>query len=191
MSMCLRPCQGAVGEDEYRHEVNRAAEFLSTGGQSLLAPVLAARDRLSQEMDFEEAARQHKRAEKIEEVLQLRDEMVRDLDRLHGVAVTRSVESNAMELSFVRGGHWQGMHRINFELAEGKPVSLDQRLREVFAGAGNCERAPKERQEYLAILARWSYSSWRDGEFLPFDHFENPPYRKIVHAISRVYRGVV
>ncbi|MDQ2899140.1 MAG: hypothetical protein M3Y07_04980 [Acidobacteriota bacterium] len=45
---------------------------------------------------------------------------------------------------------------------------------------------PKERQEYLAILARWFYSSWRDGEFLLFDSFENVPYRKPVGAISRV-----
>ena len=44
----------------------------------------------------------------------------------------------------------------------------------------------RERQEYLAILARWYYSSWRDGEWFAFDSLENLPYRKLVHAISRV-----
>jgi hypothetical protein len=37
-------------------------------------------------MDFEEAARQHKRLEKIDGVLRLKDELVTDIDRLHGVA---------------------------------------------------------------------------------------------------------
>ena len=46
----------------------------------------------------------------------------------------------------------------------------------------------RERQEYLALLARWYYSSWRDGEWLPIESFDNLPYRKLVHAISRVAR---
>lgn len=191
MAMCLRPCQGVVGADEYRHEVDRAAEFLSTGGLSLLNPAIAMREHYSAEMDFEQAARQHKRVEKIEEVRALRDELATQVDKLHGVAVTPSAEPNAIELSFVRGGHWQNTHRVTFDLVEGKPVSLDQKLRETVAQAGTCERPAKDREEYLAILSRWFYSSWRDGEFLPMESLENPPYRKLVHAVSRVYRSVV
>jgi excinuclease ABC subunit C len=191
MAMCLRPCQGVVGADEYRHEVGRAADFLTTGGLSLLNPAIAMRDRYSREMDFEQAAQQHKRVEKVEEVRALRDELATAVDRLHGVAVTPSAAPNAVELSFVRGGHWQETHRLTFDLEEGKPVSLDRRLRETVAQAGACERPAKEREEYLAILARWFYSSWRDGEFLLMDSLENPPYRKLVHAVSRVHRGVV
>ena len=43
-----------------------------------------------------------------------------------------------------------------------------------------------ERQEYLAILARWYYSSWREGEWIGFANFEDIPYRKLVNAVSRV-----
>src|SRR5215468_11246961 len=32
MAMCLRPCQQVVGQEEYRHEVDRVTEFLRTGG---------------------------------------------------------------------------------------------------------------------------------------------------------------
>ena len=74
MGMCLRPCQQVVGRDEYLHEVGRVAEFLKTGGHSLLDTIGRARDRYSEEMMFEEAARQHKRYEKVQEVLKLRDE---------------------------------------------------------------------------------------------------------------------
>jgi hypothetical protein len=45
----------------------------------------------------------------------------------------------------------------------------------------------QERQEHLALLARWHYSSWRDGEWIQFESPEQAPYRKIVRAISRVH----
>ena len=41
-------------------------------------------------MDFEAAARQHKRMERIQEVLALRDDLVSDIDHLYGVAVAPS-----------------------------------------------------------------------------------------------------
>ena len=49
-------------------------------------------------------------------------------------------------------------------------------------------RAVRERQEYLALLARWYYSSWREGEWLAFESYDEIPYRKLVNAVSRVAR---
>ena len=60
MNMCMRPCQEVVGEAEYATEALRAREFFSTRGQSRLGAVGHARDRASENLDFEEAARQHK-----------------------------------------------------------------------------------------------------------------------------------
>ena len=88
---------------------------------------------------FEEAARQHKRYEKVQDVLRLRDELARDVDRLNGVAITRSLAPDAVEMWFVRDGNWQQPQRFGFEVQEGKPVSLDRKLRETFA-----ESAPRE-----------------------------------------------
>jgi len=193
MGMCLRPCQQVVGREEYQYEVDRVQLFLRTSGRSLLESVVKARDRFSDEMLFEEAARQHKRLEKIQEVLKLRDELAREVDHLHGVAITASLEPNAVQLWFVRGGEWLGVRQFSFEIAEGKPVSLDRKLREVIGALepdGETEsRTIRERQEYLAILARWYYSSWREGEWVFFDRFDEIPYRKLVHAISRVAKG--
>ena len=189
MGMCLRPCQQVVGSGEYAHEVERLVEFLSTGGRSLLDSISHSRDRLSEEMNFEEAARQHKRFEKIQEVLKLRDELVRDVNHLDGVAVTRSVAPGSVELWFLRTGDWQTPQRFSFDVREGKPVSLDYQLREIVATVTPCKLTVRERQEYLALLARWYYSSWRDGEWLSFENYSDIPYRKLVNAISRVVRG--
>jgi excinuclease ABC subunit C len=190
MGMCLRPCQEVVGIAEYRTEVDRVVEFLRTGGRSLAEAIERRRDRLSEEMQFEEAARQHKRLEKVQEVLKLSDELARDVDRLSGVAITPSLAQDAVEMWFVRDGNWCEPRRFAFEVAEGKPVSLDRKLRDLFAELAPRRHTVRDRQEYLALLSRWYYSSWRDGEWLPMDGPELP-YRKLVNAVHRVAKRSV
>ena len=187
MGMCLRPCQQVVGPAEYGNEVARVTDFLRSDGQSLLEAIGHSRDRLSEEMMFEEAARQHKRFEKVQEVLNLRDDLAHELDRLNGVAITRSLQPDAVEMWWVRGGNWQEPQRFSFE-KDGRTISLDRKLRETFASVTPRKLTIRERQEYLALLSRWYYSSWRDGEWLAFESFDEIPYRKLVNAVSRVAR---
>jgi excinuclease ABC subunit C len=181
MNMCLRPCQQIVGAEEYQSEVNRVREFLSGNGASLIGITTAARDRLSAEMNFEEAARQHKRIERITEVLTLRDDLVGDIERLHGVAVARATSPESVLLWFFSQGTWQ--LPVHFPLTS--HVSLDQRLRELVASLQPVSAPLSEKQEHLAILARWHYSTWSDGEWIGFRSLEDAPYRKLVRAISR------
>ena len=185
MNMCLRPCQQVVSVEEYRSEAARVAQFLETNGAAALSSAEAARDRLSEEMNFEEAARQHKRIERIEAVLALRDDLVRDVERLYVLVVTRSIVPDAVMLWFCRRGSWQAA--IPFPLTS--DVSLDRRVRDLIASLPVEEARASDREEHLALLARWAYSSWRDGELLVFDSVEHAPYRKIVRAISRVHSG--
>jgi excinuclease UvrABC nuclease subunit len=189
MAMCLRPCQQVVGEGEYASETGRVVEFLRSDGRSLLENLAHSRDSLSRQMLFEDAARQHKRFEKVQEVLRLRDELARDLERLHGVGITPSLSPDAVEMWFFRGGFWCEPVRFGFEVREGKPVSLDRQLRDTVAAVTPRRLGVHDRQEYLALLARWYYSSWREGEWLPFESYEDLPYRKLVNAVSRVARG--
>jgi len=186
MGMCLRPCQQVVGAEEYGHEVARVTEFLRTDGHSLLEAIAHSRERLSEEMQFEEAARQHKRYEKVVEALRLRDDLACDVERMNGVAIARSVAEDAVEMWFVREGWWQQPRRFGFEVREGKPVSLDGQLRAAFAAVEPRKLTQRERREYLALVARWYYSTWRDGEWVGFESYGEIPYRKLVHAVSRV-----
>ena len=184
MNMCLRPCQEMVGEAEYASEVARVREFLHTNGQSLLVTIERARERASDDLDFEEAARQHKRLEKVRQTLRLGDEMVRDAVRLCGVAVTRSMVAGCVELRFFLDGQW--LPACNFRL-DGAGISMDARLRAVASSLPTETKLTLARkQDHLALLARWYYSSWRDGEWLSFAEPAEVPYRKLVRAISRV-----
>ena len=185
MNMCLRPCQTVVGVEEYRSEVGRLTEFLTSGGKSLLGTIAAARDRLSEELNFEEAASQHKRHEKVQQVLRLRDELASDIDRLNGVAVTGSVEPEAVELWFLARGAWLEPKRFPLAAPGAEIVSMDRRLRQIVEAMDVAKTTARERQEHLALLARWYYSSWRDGEWIAFDDFKTIPYRRLVNAIHR------
>ena len=184
MNMCLRPCQQIVGVEQYNSEVDRVVQFLRTDGDNLIDNTTATRDRFSAELNFEEAARQHRKMERIKQILGLRDDLVTDLDRLCGAAVATSANASAVNLLFLRRGWWHGP--IRFELGPGEGISMDRRLREMIQSLPPKDLSSPERQEHLALLAKWFYSTWRDGEFIPADSLEALPYRKLVNAIARV-----
>lgn len=183
MARCLRPCQQAVSVDEYRGEASRVEQFLRTDGASLVESAESARDRASVDMQFEEAERLHQRVERIHEVQSLAGELAHGVDRLNGVAVTSSLDRDAVELWFMLGGSWQTPLRL--PVAEGAGQSMDHRLRDMVA---SLKPAMAPNSEHLSILIRWHSSSWRDGEWIGFETVERIPYRKLVNAIGRVHR---
>lgn len=186
MNKCLRPCQSAATPAEYASEVARAKDFLATDGHTLLTGIGAARAQLSAEMQFEEAARQHRRFEQVQDVLRLRDDLAIDIERMNAIAIARSASPNTADLFFIRHGQWQGTAHLSFDLEDGKPVSIDRKIREQLVLVPARALPLRERQERLALLARWFYSTWRDGELLLFPSFEQAPIRKLVNAVSRV-----
>ena len=178
-----------MGIEEYRGEADRVGEFLRSNGKSLAGPAESARERLSVEMDFEGAALMHQRVQRISEVLGLKDELARELDHLHAITITRAVEENAVELGWLRKGRWQGFSKMEFLQADGTAVSLDSRLRELATGVGEDGAVGMERMEQLALVSRWFYSSWCDGELILVDDWAKIPYRKLVNAVSRIAQG--
>jgi hypothetical protein len=60
------------------------------------------------------------------------------------------------------------------------------RLRELIASLETPKVSLAQREQHLALLAKWFYSSWRDGEWLGLESFDAVPYRKLVNAIHRV-----
>jgi len=188
MMRCLRPCQEVVGREEYHSEVMRLVEFLATGGASQLHSIAAARERCSEEMQFEEARRQHERYQRVEQVLKLRDELATELERLCGVAVLPSVDAGTVALRFLAGGVW--LPEAPFHVAAGSEmIPMDRRLREIVQALLPARATVRERQEHVALLARWYYSSWRDGQWIAFPDFADIPYRRVVRAISVVAAG--
>jgi excinuclease ABC subunit C len=213
MGMCLRPCQRVGAEEEYRREAERLAAFFSTGGSSLVKEIEGRRDRASAELNFEEAARLHKLIEKVREALRHRPDLAADLEQLHGLVIQASPRLQASGFGLQESGEpnpeacslrpeasvmlfpvWRGFLqapvRLALEVAEGKPISLDARLREALSAVEFRGGRPRLRAEHLALLARWYFRGTRKGEFVPIERWERIPFRRIVGAISRVVKQV-
>ncbi len=187
MNMCLRPCQLVVTAAQYANEVARMEQFLTTQGVSLLETISHQRQRFSEEMNFEEAARQHKRYERVQLILALRDELVSQIEQLCGIAIAPAAELGNMNLWFVRRGYWHGPFTFPLAQQGDQIVSMDSRLKDLVAHVPLKDpSAAGVRQEHLALLARWFYSTWRDGEWISCQTLANIPIRKIVNAIGRL-----
>lgn len=187
MNKCLRPCQLVVTPQEYASEANRVAAFLSSNGDTLVDSICSARDKLSEEMEFEEAARMHKRLEKATAVVQSRGELATDTRKLNGVAVLPSTEAESVNLIFLLEGTWRRPIALSLKVEEGKPAPLDRKVREAVASIPAEGRISiRERQDHLSILAGWFFSSWRDGQWVQFESLDSIPYRKLVNAIHRI-----
>ena len=187
MNMCLRPCQQVVNSSQYGAEVVRVEQFLSSQGSSLLETISHQRQRFSEELDFEEAARQHKRYERVQQILALRDELVTEIERLCGIAIAPAAETGVMNIWFVRRGYWHGPFLFPLAQHGDQIVSMDARLKELVTLVPPKDPAATGlRQEHLALLSRWFYSTWRDGEWIGCPSLQNIPIRKIVNAIGRL-----
>ncbi len=190
MNKCLRPCQQVVSVEEYASEAQRVTAFLSSNGASLLDSLQSARDRLSADLEFEEAARTHKRLERVQSVVQSKGDLATDVHKLCGIAIVPSAVPESVGLWPFFDGMWRAGCDFALREEDGSPRPMDRRLREVFESLPPARRITiSERQDHIALLTGWYFSSWRDGEWVSFTDPANLPYRKLVNAIHRVAKA--
>jgi hypothetical protein len=92
-----------------------------------------------------------------------------------------------VDLVFLLGGAWAAP--IEFSVAaSGGMTPMDRRLRDAAAALAAPKVRTGERNEHLALLARWFYSSARTEEWIAFDSISELPYRRLVLAISKTAR---
>lgn len=186
MNQCLRPCQCVVSADEYAHEARRVAEFLLTNGKSSLLTLMAARDRASEQLEFEQASQIQKRIEKLENAAKLRDDVVRPAADFHGLALTRSTRPLEFRLWPMTAGIWQEPVLLDFSSAHAPSSSLDSHIRTLLGSALERPVCSGNLMEQLALFARWYYSSWRDGSWFPFQTLADLNYRRLVREVSKM-----
>lgn len=193
MKMCLAPCFKGCSDDEYRAEVSRVQNFFDSAGDSLVREIAVHRDQASADLRFEDAAAHHARLDKLKPVLAMLPEIVHRVDRLDAVIVQPSAQPESVALFRVGGGVLAGP--VDFSVqqemaAAGKTSSMEARINDRLRQMAPTQSAgAKERMEHLAILKRWYYRSSRVGEVFFADEQGNLPVRRIVRAVSRVYRG--
>jgi excinuclease ABC subunit C len=191
MKMCLAPCFRGCTDEAYRHEVNRVQTFFDSNGESLVREISALRDRASAGLEFEAAAAEHARLEKLSPVLSQLPDVVHRIDRLAGVMVQRSAVAGAVNLFRIDGGCLAGPVTFPIQPVEHtKSQSMEARLQEALAALPVASvKSNVEAMEHLALLRRWYYRGTRTGEIFFADEKGTLPMRRLVRGIARVYRG--
>ena len=189
MNQCLRPCQCVVTQEEYSAEANRVVDFLANNGRSALATLSAARERASENMQFEEAAIIHKRIDRIKAAAACRPAVVEEIHGFSGVALTSDRWSEQLPALAHVARLLAGARGPSLFNSGGRTRSLDSELRELLAQRLEQPQVEEHPVEELAIFARWYYSSWCDGEWFPLRDFTNLNYRKLVRQISRMVQA--
>jgi len=191
MKMCLAPCFAGCSKEEYDVEVGRLVQFLDTSGSSLHDALGRDREAASEQLDFEKAATIHKKLEKLDDVLRGKPDLSRRIQNLDAVILQRAAEEQSIVLFAVHAGRLAEPFFLRFG-DTGKPASAEETVRDYLEGPGsaaptanvNVRQSAAELGEHLGLVARWFFSSPREGEI--FFREKDWPYRRILRACSRL-----
>ncbi len=187
MRMCLAPCFKGCTDEEYKAEVSQVVGFLDSEGKTLVGSLSTEREQASEALDFEQAGRLHRKLEKVNEVLRLRPGLVRNLANLHAVMLQAAAEPKTVVFFRIAGGEIQGSASLSLDERVSSPVPLDEQIRELLGPAAIGPKQSVAPWEHLSLLARWYYSSFRQGELVML-----PPNQEIPHArLIRLCRKII
>jgi len=193
MKMCLAPCFAGCTKGDYDVEVQRLVQFLDTSGGSLRNSFEQEREAASEQLDFERASALHKKIEKLDDALRGSPELPRRIQDLNAVILQRSAEEQTIAVYAVRSGWLAEPALVRFAEIAGQPRSAEHIFREYLEGSAarpqeNSSSAVTPKRdalsEHLWLVARWYYSSPREGEI--FFHEKDWPYRRIMRGCSRL-----
>ena len=108
MKMCLAPCYQGCSDARYGEEAEAVRGFLATRGESKLVQIKEARDRASEELEFESAAKLHAQLEKIESVRALAAELVHPLSELRACLFQASTHADEVAVFLYQDGVMRG-----------------------------------------------------------------------------------
>jgi excinuclease UvrABC nuclease subunit len=193
MHMCLAPCFQGCTDEEYQQEVSRVVTFLDADGQPLVRGLEAERATASEALQFEEAARLHRRIEKVHEVLRQKPGIVRGLSELNAILVERGATEKSVVFFRVVRGTLRGPTTLSLDENVASPVPLDQQLHGLLDPLGE-PTGPEYATpawEHLSLLARWYYSSFRTGELLMLPPSREIPHTRLIRLCRKLVAGTV
>jgi len=188
MKMCLAPCFAGCTDDEYQSEVGRVVEFLDGQGQTLLRSLAEERTRASETLEFEQAAKIHIKIEKINALLHQKSELARNLRDLHALVMQKGAEEKNVLFFRVWRGELRGPVTLSLDENVPSPLPLDQQLHNLLDSlAGDSPPAiPVPPWEHLSLLARWYYSSFREGELVMLSAERAIPHTRLIRFCRKI-----
>lgn len=190
LHMCLAPCFAGCTDSEYQGEVQRVVEFLDSQGKSLLNSLDAERAQASESLEFEQASKTHHRIEKLNDLLRQRSDLVRNLRDLHAVMLLPGAEAKTVVFFRVKAGEIHGPATLSLDENVSNPIPLDRQLHDLMeslgGGASRPSPPPLPPWEHLSLLARWYYSSFRQGELVMLNPSQAIPHSRLIRLCRKL-----
>jgi hypothetical protein len=168
-------------------------EFLDSQGQALLRSFEAERAQASEALEFEQAAKIHRRIEKVNEVLRQRPELMRNLRDLDGVVVQRGAEVKTVTFFPVTAGELHAPVALSLDENVPAPIPLDKQLHALLERSPTSPTTPAHARktalapwEHLSLLARWYYSSFREGELVMWGPGQIIPHARLIRVCRKM-----
>jgi len=190
MHMCLAPCFAGCTDEEYQGEVNRVVAFLDAGGQPLVRALEGERTQAAESLEFEQAAKVHRRIEKVHEILRQKPSLACNLRELHALVMERGAEGNSVVFFRVCAGELRGPATLSLDENVSSPVSLDEQLHNLLdslaAEPGAAAKRGAPPWEHLSLLTRWYYSSFRRGELVMLPASQQIPHARLIRICRKI-----
>ncbi|MBV9581835.1 MAG: GIY-YIG nuclease family protein, partial [Chloroflexi bacterium] len=150
MKKCLGPCVGAVSPEGYASAVGEALQVLRGTSSGVLERAAARRDRLGEELRFEEAAELRDRIRQVEQIVGVQQRLAGFVER-NMVLVSADRQPDRARLLLVRGGRLAD--EVSLPL-RATPSHLRHLLLRSYAGPARTH-VSKDELDDLLILDAW------------------------------------
>jgi excinuclease ABC subunit C len=193
LHMCLAPCFGGCTDGEYESEVQRVVQFLDSQGTSLMRSFESERAQASEQMEFEQASKIHQKIEKLNDLMRQRSDLARNIRDLQAVMVLPAAGPKEVVFFRLTNGEIHGPATLSLDENVSNPMPLDRQLQDLMAGLGT-DGAPKSHAdappwEHLTLLARWYYSSFRQGEIVMLSPDQAIPDSRLIRLCRKIVVG--
>ncbi|MCL5019158.1 MAG: exonuclease domain-containing protein [Patescibacteria group bacterium] len=154
---CTSPCSGNVSAKRYNRNVEKALKILAANGKEILTMLVERRNRLSDELRFEEASVIQERIVSIQSVLR-RQSTVTSLDsEKNFAAIVPSYDNSQALIFFVRNGKLKDRLLVDLNKLNHTGGKISDMVTSIFGQPENERSLDKEGIDELGIILSWIY----------------------------------
>lgn len=159
IKQCLAPCQGYVGREQYREQVNGALEFLNGNYNMILKDLEDKMKQAAESLEFEEAARYRDLYNSVKQVSQKQKITDSDGEDKDIVALYQDEDEAVVQVFFVRDGKLIGREHYYMTHVSGrtKPQILGDFVKQFYAGTPFIPRELMLQYEIedISLIEKW------------------------------------
>ena len=166
--------------------MGKVVEFLDGQGKATLRTLEAERARASEALEFEQAAKTHAKVEKITALIRQKSELARNLRDLHALVMQKGAEEKSVCFFRVWRGELRGPVTLSLDENAPSPFPLDRQLHNLLDSLTGDVQVAVPPWEHLSLLARWYYSSFREGELVMLNAEQTIPHTRLIRICRKI-----